>query len=342
MSPTLLLPGALVDADWLGAARLAELAALPGWTAVSRRARRVAENGPVDPPPSDPGLERWLHARLGLGSDTALAAAAAYTDDCPGASWRIDPVHLHVGRDHLVLTDPAELSLDAREAQELARAIAPSFEADGLVLDAATPARWYLHEPQPGRALRLRTRPLSGACGRNIDAWLPTGDDARRWRRLVNEVQMIWHVHPVNAAREARRAPTVNSLWIEGRVPGLGGAAAEAASRLATRHAGEGPLRLDAGGVDDTGPLCLDARLHDATLTGDPQGWANAWRALDADTFAAIGHAEAPWPTGALLVLTGDAGWRELAVPPQADWRFWRRTDAAALLAPPPTRDMHR
>lgn len=330
--PTLLLPAALVDADWLGAERVAALAALPGWTTLARRARVVAEAGPTDPPPSDPGHERWLHARLGLGADASLAAAAAIEDGVAGAAWRLDPVHLHVGRDHLVLTDPAALALARDEADALAAAVAPLFADEGLELDAAAPARWYLRERDASRPLRLRTRPLSGATGRNVDAWMPAGDDARRWRRMVNEVQMTWHAHAVNEARAERGAPSVNSLWIEGRVPGTVDARVRAAARVAVRAPADGPLRVDTG---DGGPLVVDARLHDATLAGDPTGWAEAWRALEADTFTAIATPGDAWRDGARIVLAGDAGWRELAVSPRSDWRFWRRPDPAAWLAAP-------
>lgn len=331
-APVLLLPAALVDTDWLGADRVAELAALPGWTGIARRARLAGEAGPADPPPSDPGHERWLHACLGLPAEAALAAAAAIDDGRAAAAWRLDPVHLHVGRDHLVLTDPSALAVDAADAAALAAAIEPLFADEGLGLDVAAPGRWYLHERDPARALRLRTRPLSGATGRNVDAWMPTGDDARRWRRMVNEVQMTWHAHPVNEARAERGLPAVNSLWIEGRVPTGDDPRTRAAARIAARAPASAALRVDAGAA---GAIVVDARLHDATLAGDPQRWAAAWRALEADTFAAIVQAGDPWTAGGRIVLAGDAGWRELDVSARPDWRFWRRPDPAAWLAPP-------
>ncbi|RPH44972.1 MAG: hypothetical protein EHM87_08195 [Burkholderiales bacterium] len=338
-APTLLLPAALADPAWLGADRMAGLAREPGWSALARRSRTIAQAGPEDRPSSDPGHERWLRTRLGLPADAALAACAALADAAPQAAWRLDPVHLHVGRDHLVLTDPGALALDEDDARALADSIAPLFVAEGLALEVPGPTRWYLRELDPARPLRLVTRPLAGAIGRNIDAWQPTGDDVRRWRRLVNEVQMTWHAHPLNARREFARQPTVNSLWIEGRVPPAT-PGARAAARLAVRDddrsrepdtGDDRTLDLDTG----DGHLLVDDRLLAAQLAGDPQQWAEAWRALDGTVFAAMARAEGPWRTGARLVLAGDAGWREIGVAPRADWRFWRRADAAALLAEP-------
>jgi hypothetical protein len=156
---------------------------------------------------------------------------------------------------------------------------------------------------------------------------------------MVNEVQMTWHAHPVNEARAERGLPAVNSLWIEGRVPTGDDPRMRAAARIAARAPASAALRVDAGALrvdaGAAGTLVVDARLHDATLAGDPQRWADAWRELEADTFAAIVQARAPWTAGARIVLAGDAGWRELDVSARPDWRFWRRPDPAAWLAPP-------
>jgi hypothetical protein len=330
--PVLLLPAALVDPDWLGADRLAAAAADADWAALARRIGGTDEAGPDGPPPNDPGHERWLRSRLGLAGDAPLAVYAACADGVPDAAWRVDPVHLHVGRDHLVMTDPAALELGRDEAHALAGAIAPLLAEDGLALETPTRERWYLRELDPARPLRLRTRALVGATGRNIDAWMPVGEDARRWRRLVNEVQMTWHGHPVNARREEAHRPTVNSLWIEGplRAP-QPGARRDAAARLALRDATR--VEVDVG----DGTVVLDARLLDAHVAGDPQRWARAWRELGTEAFAQIVRREPPWTHGARVVLAGDVGWRSLDVAPRAGWRFWRRADPAALLVEPGT-----
>lgn len=357
--PELLLPAALVERDWLGADRLAAAASAASWVAIVRRAVPDGSAGPDGPPPHDPGHERWLDARLALGGHP-LAAFRAASDASGRADWRVDPVHLHVGRDHLVLTDPAALALDAAQARALADSIAPLLADDGLALEVATPSRWYLRETDPRRPLRLRTRALIAALGRSIDAWQPAGEDARRWRRLLNEIQMTWHAHPVNDARTGQGLPSVNSLWIEGRCPSPtladspGGCAAArlaaaaqapgdagaAVARGAPGVAGEGvvesraqPLRVDG---PDGAAIVFDRRLLDAHFGGDPARWLEAWRALDAGVFAAIVRAEPPWSAGARVVVTGDEGWRALRVAPRADWRFWRRVDATAPLGPPP------
>jgi len=327
----LLLPAALVDPGWAGAERIARATTRPGWSGLARRAVVTDEDPTRSPPPAEPGHLRWLRGRLELLPDHAPAACAALADGRRGTHWRLDPVHLHVGRDHLVLADPARLALAPEEADALARAIAPLFDAEALRLHDGDP-RWYLTETDAGRPLRLRTHPLAGAIGRNIDAWLPAGDDARRWRRLVNEVQMTWFAHPVNAQREARGLPPVNSLWIEGRVP-----APPAGAPLPATWQAAGALAAGASCVSDGhGVLQRDDTLLAAQLAGDPQAWSEAWEALDLSVFGPIARREDPWRDGATLVLAGDAGWRTINVPPRAGWRFWRRPAPARLLAEPP------
>ena len=67
--------------------------------------------------------------------------------------------------------------------------------------------------------------------------------------------------------------------------------------------------------VDDgKGLIAFDDRLLRAQFSGDPHGFRSAWLELDRTVFAAIATREAPWQSGAVLVLTGDSGWRSLTV----------------------------
>lgn len=227
--PALLLAASLVDPAWLGSDRLAKAARAPGFAALARKAalgRASAESARHLP---EPGHEDWLQIAFGLPADAPMSACSALTDGASQARWRLDPVNLHIGRDHLVLTDPARLGIGAEEARSLAASVDTLFRDEGLTLVADHPWRWYLQETDPSRGLRLQTRSMLAALGRSIDAWQPSGDDARRWRRIVNEVQMSWYGHPVNDQRESQGLRPINSVWIEGPCPGAIGAATSAA-----------------------------------------------------------------------------------------------------------------
>jgi hypothetical protein len=170
--------------------------------------------------------------------------------------------------------------------------VRPLFESEGVALAWGAPLRWYAaHESLQG----LASASLDRVIGRNVDAWLPAGPAARLMRRLQNEAQMLLHAHPLNEAREARGAMTVNSFWLSG----CGVARDEAA--VAVR---------------------LDDRLAVGALADDDAMWRDGWSGLDAE-FAAP-HAFAR------LTLCGERG--SATLEPRAP-SLWQR--ARRALAPP-------
>lgn len=197
---------------------------------------------PDDVPVAAPAVETWLAraesqqngvrgAEAGL---FALFGAEAPADgDLPVAAvtraldlgvidngwWlRADPVHLRPQRDRLVLTDSRLLDLTQDEANRLAAEIMEHYKADGWLLKAARPGRWYL---KPPRAPRITTTPLAEVVGRDIHPYLPRGADDKAWHTLLNEMQILLHTSRVNDERERRGKLPVNSLWFwgGGRLP---------------------------------------------------------------------------------------------------------------------------
>ena len=185
--------------------------------------------------------ERWLARAFGLidtqaAPDAAPLAAHMLLADggTPGdASWAcVEPVHIRIARDHLVLIDPATLAIQPEEAARLLADARPLIEEMGIQLEAPNPLRWYLS----GAALgRLASAPPLRAAGRSVEIWLPqaendadpasaAGQASRRslfWMKLQNVVQMTWFEHPVNEAREARGELAANSIWLhsQGALP---------------------------------------------------------------------------------------------------------------------------
>jgi hypothetical protein len=203
-----------------------------------------------------PPHERALADLFGWrGTDGALpfaarAARADGVDPGPAPIARLTPVHWHVGRDQVLLTDPAELELGDDESRAFLDALRTLFDGEGLALHFGAALRWYAS----GEVLDgLAAGSLDRAIGRAVDPWLPTGTAARRIRRLQAEAQMLLYTHPLNTAREARGARPVNSFWIDGcgRAP---------------------PEADDAARVDDT--------LRGPALRGDWAAWRAAWQAL--------------------------------------------------------------
>jgi hypothetical protein len=188
-----------------GAAPTNRLAAAETLIARGRRKRRTAI-----------AHEAWLFERFGVQRerDWPIAPYTLLADGgAPGAHFwmRADPVHLNVGRDSLAL-DGATLDLSGAETEAFATTLNRHF-GEALAFQTPRPERWYVRLAE---APALETTPPSTARGTAIGDKLPTGKDAMRFRSLLNEVQMLLHEHPVNAERETRGIPAVNSVWFWG------------------------------------------------------------------------------------------------------------------------------
>ncbi|MFQ6707899.1 putative sulfate exporter family transporter, partial [Bordetella pertussis] len=57
---------------------------------------------------------------------------------------------------------------------------------------------------------------IGTVAGQRLRAWWTQDVAMRPWRRLLNEIQMVWYEHPVNEARAARGAAPINALWLYG------------------------------------------------------------------------------------------------------------------------------
>lgn len=259
-----------------------------------------------------PPHERALARAVGLtGGDGALpwAAWAAARDriDTLDLAWgQLTPAHWHVGADQITLADPQALQLGDAESRALFDAAHPLFESEGFVLSFGAPTRWYAaHES----LAHLPTASLDRVIGRNVDRWLPDAKQARTIRRLQSEVQMLFHQHPVNAAREAQGALAVNSFWISGC------------------------------GVAQPADMPADLRVQDSlrepALAEDLARWVDRWRALDAGPMAeALAHVRQGKPL--TLTLCGERSAAEFTFQPRSLWRrlsgAWRSTPASSVL----------
>lgn len=125
-------------------------------------------------------------------------------------------VHIHATRDHLVLTDPNLLSITTDEETELKESV--QYLLDELASNIiSTDNHWIF---PAGQFESLKTHSPAQAIGRNIDIWMPKDTEivgiAKKWRQIQNEIQMIWHDHPVNQRRVLQGELPINSIWLYG------------------------------------------------------------------------------------------------------------------------------
>jgi len=173
------------------------------------------------------GYEATLCGLFGLHDpETSLPLAAitrlADTGERDAGCWlRADPVHLRADQSRLILFDDQALHIQPDEASALMERLESLYGNDrDWHLEAPVPSRWYLRSEQ---AAQLETTPLPRVIGDHVDPHLPRGPDAPQWHRMLNEVQMLFHDAPVNAARENEGRPAINSVWFwgGGRLPAL-------------------------------------------------------------------------------------------------------------------------
>jgi hypothetical protein len=245
--------------------------------------------------------EAWLRAQFKVSQELRLGAFAARSASSPlQASLIVRPVNLHVGLDHLVLSAPSALELSTDESRDLMQSANDWLSAEGVRFQSLQDDIWEALVPdeQAQTFAQLDAASSRMATGRNIDAWMVRGPGARSWRRLCNEIQMLWHTHPVNLRRESRGAPVINGLWLEGAFGPLAPApvdhlfASDPAWRGLGLAAGLSANQVAAADLHDMAPilskiahhqrvLLISDQWHRSLLAGDSVQWLGAWSALD-------------------------------------------------------------
>jgi hypothetical protein len=172
-------------------------------------ARGRAEDGPGDPGPSA-ALARLFGVAV---RDLPTIALSGEGIDPGDAAWfRADPVHLLAGMRSLTLFDSRHLDPEADEAAQLVAALNRHFAGEIEFL-APDPARWYARFRNPPE---VDVPALDEVADSNVAIDLVAGPGARTLQRTAMEIQMLLHDHPVNQAREARGAATMNGVWFWG------------------------------------------------------------------------------------------------------------------------------
>lgn len=172
-------------------------------------------------PAPEAGEYGLLAEIFGLPSLTAIAAFTRLADTGrrDDAFWlRADPVHLAADRDQLIMLPLATLEVQEEEAHALTSAFNQLYAADGFRLEVAQSSRWYLRLPMD---LQCVTHDPERIADGPVFDFMPAGADAARLKQLMNEMQMLFHEHPVNRAREESGRLLINTpwLWGGGRLP---------------------------------------------------------------------------------------------------------------------------
>lgn len=300
-------------------ARHSAAAAAPALGTLLRHARR--EEATTE----DVGA--WLCRRFAVArqQDWPEAPFAALADGLPANDgyWLCAaPVSLVLQRDSFTLAESTP-ALRLEQAQQLVDALNAHFAADGMRFYAADARRWYLHLAQPPD---LRTFPLARVLGRDVQPFLPQGADGLQWHRLLNELQMLLHGHPLNAELEEQGVLPVNSVWLWG-----GGRLAAAAPRRDVEVWADDALARGLGLAHDSHMLALPASAQEWLQQADASREQllvlppDALERLEQDWFGPLlTMLRAGKIAGLTLHLAGDAV-RSHSLGRGDLFKFWRR-----------------
>jgi hypothetical protein len=128
----------------------------------------------------------------------------------------LEPTHLRLDRDRLLISEPALLQLNSAEAQQLIAEINEYFVGE-LEVFYISDELWLI-----GLNFALDaviSYPLIDIVGENIDEFLPSGNERLRLHKLINEMQMLLFNLPLNKLREDEGLLSINSAWIWDKSP---------------------------------------------------------------------------------------------------------------------------
>ena len=296
-------------------------------------ARRLAVDASAHALPHEAWLARSLQLSDGRPA-FAHAAMRGFGLDPGAANWRlVTPAHIQIARSHLMMADPRQLQLheqDSRALFDSARQLCHELGHELRYGDAST---WFLRaDDWQG----FDTASPDTVVGMDLTDFMPKNAEARPFRRLQNEVQMAWHAHPANAAREARRLAPVNAFWVwgdggaPGKIPALatydtpGWLAALGGRRLESLDALDGVLTQDG--------MLVAGNLAEAAIAADWGAWLAQMQQLEGALFAPLLAAVKAGRVRALrMILSSREGLLESSSTPLAQRKFWRRPTLDAL-----------
>jgi hypothetical protein len=282
-----------------------------------------------------PGFEQRL-AELLIPAD--IAPARSIASICrlsmglpPEGRWLcVSPVFLETGIERVILHDLDLQHLLSDEANDLIEAFNQHFSEEGLILEAGSAGLWFIHLPDH---LDIRTHTLHLVRGQSIYHLLPAGENSGYWHALMNEVQMLFHQHPVNAGRERQGRIPVNGIWLWGEAHMTGKARTkwdcvltdEAMARGMAISEGIPCFALEQG-LPDVGPgvhvLLVDDTLQRALAYSDHDAWVAGLGKLEENFFEPLCHA---WNERRLQGLIIETDGYSIDVSGRSHWRFWEQ-----------------
>lgn len=284
-------------------------------------------------PSGQPGRRAQLQRHIQLPAGRwPIAALSRQTEvgDAEGWAWlRAEPAWLHpdINGVRLMAYGPALEATDA-DVAALLPALQPLFGDAGFQLDAPTPQRWYIRAPA-GSKLPHFPDPAD-VVGDDLFEFDERQDspEARRWRLLASESQILLHNHPWNQQRAEQGKAPINALWFWGAGV-LPTAGSGIRSRHARIHSDEPNLQALAASLGNDVPVPVSANSFSQLALADADSWL-----VDLGDDTDLLRIQRDWLLPALaalqagslhsLLLDSEDG-RQWCLRRGHRWRFWRK-----------------
>lgn len=154
-----------------------------------------------------------------LPPGSALPALEYGIRDPDEPVWIAQACATLISAERATLLPLSDLQASEEDLRALHEAITPlqGQPGDPFELEMLTPGSWRVRGNLPEHAWLASPGAVRG---QDLGDWWPTDDAWRPWRRLLNEIQMCWHDHPVNERRSQQGMPTINGVWLYGGANG--------------------------------------------------------------------------------------------------------------------------
>ncbi|MCC2596804.1 hypothetical protein LKR43_10680 [Pusillimonas sp. MFBS29] len=207
--------------------------------------------------------------------------------------WLVELVHVSPSRDGAALLPASELAVTPEHSVALYESVLDLFAEAGFHLSPSDTSHWRITLPE-GYTPACASPTLVSLT--SVNDWWPQDIASRPWRRLSNEVQMLWFEHPVNQQRYQQGLAPINSLWL------FGGAQARQLS-----------------GTQALSDTHYYGDLQEFSVKQDWGGWLASLEQLEKRVFAPLANGKMPD-----LVLTGADRIVELSPPTTLGrWAQW-------------------
>ncbi len=182
--------------------------------------RATAKIHPADPEQTGcTPYEAWLVQQYGFTPEahqnlsSALAPIlqpGAHRDE---ATWLFQLAHFGLGTNGAYMLTDTDIAVSQDESLALYESAGDIFTDSPFQLKSCGPSGWTVALRE---SFMLPSRsPALIASGDLAVAW-PQDDSTKPYRRLLSELQIAWHQHPVNETRRNNQLPPINGGWLFG------------------------------------------------------------------------------------------------------------------------------